>query len=124
MHVIPPNGFPNVPSFADLDAIAKQIENQIYSDTPVLIGLFENKSVYRKMVTLETPIVSNDSAYTSTGIDSSNIGLIFRGDGINADGTYYGHLTFDPTYSDHTYIGVKGTGTVKYIIIEYTEREV
>ena len=27
MHVIPPNGFPNVPSFADLDAIAKQIEN-------------------------------------------------------------------------------------------------
>lgn len=27
MHVIPPNGFPNVPSFADLDAIAKKIEN-------------------------------------------------------------------------------------------------
>lgn len=27
MHVIPPNGFPNVPSFAELDAIAKQIEN-------------------------------------------------------------------------------------------------
>lgn len=27
MHVIPPNGFPNVPSFADLDRIAKQIEN-------------------------------------------------------------------------------------------------
>ena len=27
VHVIPPNGFPNVPSFADLDAIAKQIEN-------------------------------------------------------------------------------------------------
>lgn len=27
MHVVPPNGFPNVPSFADLDRLAKQIEN-------------------------------------------------------------------------------------------------
>ena len=27
VHVIPPNGFPNVPSFAELDEIAKKIEN-------------------------------------------------------------------------------------------------
>lgn len=95
-------------------------ENQIYSDTPVQIGRVGNKPLYRLFAEFETPIVSVDNAYTTTVINSKNIGLILRGDGINADGTYYGHLIFDPTYNNHQSVGVKGTATIKYAVIEYT----
>lgn len=94
-------------------------ENQIYSSEPVQIGHVGNKPLYRIFVTFVTPIVSVDKSYTSTGIDAENIELILRGDGINADGTYYGHIVFDPTFDDHQNIGVKGSGTIKYAVIEY-----
>ena len=94
-------------------------EDQIYSSTPVQIGHVGNKPLYRVFVTFDTPIVSSDSSYTSTGVNSENIEMILRGDGINADGTYYGHLVFDPTYNDHQTIGVKGTGTIKNAVFEY-----
>lgn len=95
-------------------------ENQIYSSTPVQIGTVNDNPLYRLYVTFENPIVSADNAYTDTGINSENIDLILRGDGINADGTYYGHLVFDPTYNTHQNVGVKGVATIKHVVIEYT----
>lgn len=94
-------------------------ENQIYSSTPVQIGYVGDKPLYRVFVTFDTPITSSDSSYTSTDINSENIELILRGDGINADGTYYGHMVFDPTFNNHQSIGVKGAGTIKYAVFEY-----
>lgn len=102
MNVIPPNGFPNVPSFADLDAIAKPIENN-YSTTEHATGQkwIDGKEIYSKTVDCGT-LPDNTSKLVDAGL--SNVSVIrIEGVAIGGSSIPLPHISTNSVYIEISY---------------------
>lgn len=99
----------------------------VYSKSEQACGQWiDGSTIYKKTIEFSTPLGVSYNSVTDTTIDTTNIGLVIRSIGINADGTNYGTLLADPTRSSHTVLGLQANrnganANIKYLILEYTK---
>lgn len=95
-------------------------ENE-YKTTETIIGKwFDNSNIYRIVYDFRSSPITLSTGWNNTNINSSNINLIINITGLNADGTRY-NIEGDPTRSNHTLVGLRGSGTLSYLVLEYTK---
>ena len=98
-----------------------------YSKTEeVLCNWINNTAIYKIVYEFDSALSVSYNSITNTSIDTTNMGLVIKAIGINADGTNYGTLLADPTRSSHTVLGLQANrnganANIKYLILEYTK---
>lgn len=94
----------------------------IYSTEEREVGTWhDGKPLYNKIYDFTSSPISLGSSWINTSISSTNIDKITAVRAFHSDGTVYEEIDADPTRNNHTYVGLKGTGTAYYLLLEYTK---